>query len=80
MVQNDPVFNQAKLPEIVYKSPVYSSALCNNLFERIWIFLDFIWKTSIGTIWTPRTICAWFLAIVWRMWRESRGRAAPLAS
>jgi len=33
------VFNQEKLPEIVYKSPVYCSAPCNNKFLQIWIFL-----------------------------------------
>jgi len=33
------VFNQAELPEIVYKSPVYCSVPCNNKFLQIWIFL-----------------------------------------
>jgi len=34
------MFNHAKLPKIEYKSRVYSSALCNNIFVRIWIFLS----------------------------------------
>jgi len=51
------VFNHAKLPEIEYESPVYSNALCNNIFVRIWIFLSTsLKKTNIGTLWTPRTI------------------------
>jgi len=34
------LFNQAKLlSDIGYKSPVYSSTLCNNIFVAIWIFL-----------------------------------------
>jgi len=46
------VFNHANCPQIEHKSPV-SSVLCNNTFVWIWIFLSsFIWKTSIGTIWT----------------------------
>jgi len=35
-----PVLKQAKLQEIVYEDPVYSSALGNNIFLRIWIFLS----------------------------------------
>jgi len=54
------VFNHAKLPEIEYISPVYSNALCNNIFVRIWIFPSTSFKkTSIGTGRTLRTICAW---------------------
>jgi len=34
------VFNQAKLPEIVYKSPAYSCTLSNNMFVQIWISLS----------------------------------------
>ena len=33
------MFEYAKLQEIEYKSLVYSSVLCNNVFVLIWIFL-----------------------------------------
>ena len=40
------MFNHAKLGEIEYKSPVHSSALCNNIlvFVRILIFLSTSFK------------------------------------
>ena len=34
------VFNNVKLPEIEYKSPVCSNALCVNISVRIWIILS----------------------------------------
>ena len=34
------LLNQGKLPEIVHKIPVYSSALRNKIFVRTWIFLS----------------------------------------
>jgi len=34
------VFNHAKLPETEYKNTNDSSALCNNIFVQIWIFLS----------------------------------------
>jgi len=34
------VFNNEKLPEIEYKSHIYSSVLYNSIFVRIWIFLS----------------------------------------
>jgi len=47
------VFNQAKLPEIAYKSPVDSSALYQqHVFANMDFPLYFIRKTPIGTIWT----------------------------
>ena len=59
------VFNYEKLPKIQYKSLVYSGALYNNLFVRIWIFLSTSFKkTGIGTVCTPRTICAWLWVFV----------------
>ena len=40
-------FNHAKLPEIEYKSPVYSSTVCNNIiFVRNWIFLSISLKKN----------------------------------
>jgi len=42
MLQNSKVYGvqPCEVPEVEYKSPVYSSALCNNIFMRIWIFLS----------------------------------------
>jgi len=36
-----------KLPEIEYRSLVYSSALSNNVFMRIWIFLSTSFENKI---------------------------------
>jgi len=41
----------AKLPETVYKSPSYSSALCNNIFVWIWIFLSASFKNKCQNRW-----------------------------
>ena len=41
------VFNHAKLPEIEYESPVYSSALCNNIFIRICIFVSTLFEKQV---------------------------------
>jgi len=61
--------NYAKLPEIEYKSPVYSksSVLCNNIFVRIWIFFSISFKLkSIWTVWILWTIFAWLWVIVYQ--------------
>jgi len=34
---------------------IYFSALCNNIFLQIWIFLATSFEKNIGTIWTVET-------------------------
>jgi len=43
--------------EIEYESPVYSSALCNNICVQSGFSSILHWKTGIATVWTPRTVC-----------------------
>ena len=47
------VFNYAKLPEIEYKSPAYSNALCDNIFVRIWDFPHYFIKKQISKPFEP---------------------------
>jgi len=42
------VFNQGKLPEIVHKIPVYSSALRNKIFVRTWIFFSTLFVKQVS--------------------------------
>ena len=58
------VFNNEKLPEIEYKSHIYSSVLYNSIFVRIWIFLSNKKNMYIGMVWTLKMVCAWFWLIV----------------
>ena len=45
--------NHAKLFEIVYKKPAYSSALSNNIYVRIWIFLSTSFEKQIPGLFEP---------------------------
>jgi len=47
------VINRAKLPEIVYKNPVFCSAFCNNIFVRISIFLTTSFEKQISELFEP---------------------------
>jgi len=69
------VFNKVALPEIVYKIPIYSTVLYNNVFEwnSIFLFTSFE-KTSIRTIWTPRSVPG---CTQWSNWRGDSGKPPP---
>jgi len=57
------VFNYAKLPEIEYKSPAYSNALCDNIFVRIWDFPHYFIKKQISKPFEPlrQFSCLWVI-------------------
>jgi len=45
--------------DVIYCFCLFYYILQKHICTKLDFRLTFIWKTSIGTIWTPRTIWAW---------------------